>query len=85
MSAHQKALSDNPSGLPAQSSGAIAKLWLVRSVVASAARREVDQARAVGGQQHLGGLHVAVHQPLGVDRGERSGDPGRHLDRGLPG
>ena len=46
---------------------------------------EVDHLRAARGEHHVARLHVAVHQPVGVRRGERGGhlraDAQRHLHR----
>ncbi|WSG36052.1 hypothetical protein OHA72_32140 [Dactylosporangium sp. NBC_01737] len=40
-----------------------------------AGHAEVDDLRAERRQQHVAGAEVGVHEPDGVDRGERRGDP----------
>lgn len=43
---------------------------------------EVDDARTVGGQQHVGRLQIAVHDAGAVDDLEGLGDPGDHQQHG---
>ncbi len=43
---------------------------------------EVDDARAVGGEQHVGRLEVTVHQPGRVDRAQPLRDPAEQAEDG---
>ena len=56
-----------------------------RGSVDGARDAEVDHPRPVGGQQHVGGLEVAVHHAAGVDRLQRLDQPGQQRPQRLLG
>ena len=56
-----------------------------RGSVDGARDAEVDQPRPVGGQQHVGGLEVAVHHAAGVDRLQRLDQPAQQRPQRLLG
>ena len=56
-----------------------------RRRVGRAGDTEVDDARAVLGEQHVGGLEVAVHDPGAVHGLERLGHPGQQAPDGVLG